>query len=944
MAIDAGAGSPSNTAPSVAVSTAATTHTQHAHADQTTPGATQQIIAAGSSSVASQSKQRPQQEPPNPQNPSRKPNKKGIACRYIQQGKTCRAGNECRFLHDIGSTPAADKQKNSSKGNAGGSSKNKGRGKGKGKDKGGSAQRDDQIRKSQIEDMLKAPKWTVKRLSSGRGETALAVEMRPSDPDFPFDVSRLYFALVIPALYPATRTSDPVLEIQIANKNIPVGIKRNIEVGFAKYVRKTANAAIEAGSTEDLPSLEDYITWLDINLELMMQQKAAPTIKFASFGSSGKAAESPKDKARENASPSARTQQTTEDAAAAANDQAGSVNDRPESRISQASSSAALFTPPASRPAVGRPVRRPNAGDTGSTAEDSRRTAELRQLERRFRSSYRVVSESSGGSTTVQLDIQPTDPDIQGLDISQLTVTIDIDREYPQGSPAVAISVTPDSILGRKGKPSTWQPAEGRPARMEFVSQSFENHVATTTSMSLLHHLNWLDRQLVRLLTGPLPAPHPAQQPAKPVQSVHPRSSPDTPLAPKATSMFGADESEKPWIKTISAAEAGLPTDMASLNLSNTESDSFVGSDYSTSLSDSDDQPDAGAAHEPQDKGKANAASGFSRPARRGTEIRLGRITLKNVSLAHCHSLNLNVRCTRCKNSVELKGIVPTLQEDKDQQMWRACDSCTTILGVRFRPDWLFAGCTSLGFLDCSGCTPIDLLPSKFTLSCEACIMKDDEYGDGNGVDEPHRPLASTTATVGLNALSTASCKVCYTSLGIEMFEPQFVRLQGGLSLGGTASAANMISREVARTRSHRVNRREELARLGVIPGQPLPNHGACKHFSRSRRWLRFPCCGKAYPCVVCHDEKEDHDYEYAQVMICGNCAKEQRIAKAEHTGLCASCGFQVIKKIDGNNAFWQGGTGVRDRNRMNRKDSKKYQGLGKTVAHKNVATPKKKD
>ena len=39
---------------------------------------------------------------------------------------------------------------------------------------------------------------------------------------------------------------------------------------------------------------------------------------------------------------------------------------------------------------------------------------------------------------------------------------------------------------------------------------------------------------------------------------------------------------------------------------------------------------------------------------------------------------------------------------------------------------------------------------------------------------------------------------------------------------------------------------------------------------------LRFPCCGRAYPCDVCHDEDQDHPMELATRMICGYCAKEQ--------------------------------------------------------------------
>ena len=32
----------------------------------------------------------------------------------------------------------------------------------------------------------------------------------------------------------------------------------------------------------------------------------------------------------------------------------------------------------------------------------------------------------------------------------------------------------------------------------------------------------------------------------------------------------------------------------------------------------------------------------------------------------------------------------------------------------------------------------------------------------------------------------------------------------------------------------------------------------------------RFPCCGKAFPCDVCHDSTEDHPMERANRMICG--------------------------------------------------------------------------
>ncbi|KAJ2634820.1 hypothetical protein GGF40_003973 [Coemansia sp. RSA 1286] len=779
-------------------------------------------------------------------------------CRFFQKGRVCRAGDNCRFLHiaepssGAGDTPSTkdgvsderprgnrSQNKESHGGGRGQQSakedgKRDTRGKGKAKgNKGKGSQKNDSIRRSQIDDLQRVTKWTVKRLSSQRGETAFAIEMRPSDPDFPFDVSRLYMAFVVPAQYPAIRTSDPIIEIQIANKNIPLGIKRNIESGFSKHVRKTVNEAIDAGTPENVPSFEEYIDWLDTNLELMMQQKAAPTIKFSNFGAS-------------KANKPTATPDIAEISKSRDNESADAEDPRPESRISQASSAAAAVTPPASRPAVQRPVPKSVVNASADT-ENPRRTAELRQLERRFRNSYKTLSDSSTGDTVVSLNIAPTDPDMQALDFCQFSATLKVGRQYPEELPySLVISINSDQILGRKGKPSSWQPAEG--------------HI----------------------------------------------------------------EDQKPWVKTISLEEAGIAQGLAQVKIDSVNSNV---------ASDSNDE-NVVSAGEDDNLEEEEAVDTFSKPIRRGIEIRLGKIQLTNITIAHCHSLNLNVRCARCKSMVEIKGITPTLRVGKDNQMWKACDTCASILGVRFRPDWIFAGCSAVGFLDCSGCAPMDLLPSKFTLFCEPCAMSDDVVEETNSV--------STVASVGVGTCVNTNCKTCYSRLGIELQEPHFVQLQSGPSLGGTANAASMISREVERTRKNKVNKREELARLGVVPGQPLPNHGACKHFSRSKRWLRFPCCGKAYPCVTCHDDKEDHDYEYAQIMICGHCAKEQRISKAEQTGLCIGCGFQVLKKVDGNHAFWQGGTGVRDRLRMSRKDSKKFQGLGKTVAQKKVATPKK--
>jgi hypothetical protein len=60
--------------------------------------------------------------------------------------------------------------------------------------------------------------------------------------------------------------------------------------------------------------------------------------------------------------------------------------------------------------------------------------------------------------------------------------------------------------------------------------------------------------------------------------------------------------------------------------------------------------------------------------------------------------------------------------------------------------------------------------------------------------------------------------------------------------------------------------------------GSALPDKGACKHYKKSYRWFRFPCCKSVYPCDICHDQENSHPSQLANNMICGFCSKEQSV------------------------------------------------------------------
>jgi uncharacterized CHY-type Zn-finger protein len=91
---------------------------------------------------------------------------------------------------------------------------------------------------------------------------------------------------------------------------------------------------------------------------------------------------------------------------------------------------------------------------------------------------------------------------------------------------------------------------------------------------------------------------------------------------------------------------------------------------------------------------------------------------------------------------------------------------------------------------------------------------------------------------------------------------------------------------------SPKLRPKEVTARLFKL-GVPLPSYGTCKHFKKSFRWIKYPCCQDWYPCNECHDARvTDHECTPNSVtkMMCGYCSKDQDIAQ-----FCISCDKPTI-------------------------------------------------
>lgn len=273
-------------------------------------------------------------------------------------------------------------------------------------------------------------------------------------------------------------------------------------------------------------------------------------------------------------------------------------------------------------------------------------------------------------------------------------------------------------------------------------------------------------------------------------------------------------------------------------------------------------------------------------------QLSLQQTRLKGIGLLLLTQMGLALKCDRCKVATPL----PDLRPNVDRIY--ACRKCTAKGTVRFMMDTIHEGSRVAGYLRCKGGTPLELLPSTFQVTCATCCPPDEN------------PSASTTkiTAVQVGELVSLDCRHCHREMSLEIGKADWVAMPGLAPASG---------------------KRIPSQKLPSAIGEPLPNLGACKHYKKSLRWFRFPCCGKAYPCDECHDEDNaDHRSEWATRMICGACSREMPIGTKE----CA-CG--AAPGSTRRSTHWEGGKGMRDQTQMSRKDAKKYRNLTKPVPAK---------
>ncbi|RCN49295.1 hypothetical protein ANCCAN_04545 [Ancylostoma caninum] len=275
------------------------------------------------------------------------------------------------------------------------------------------------------------------------------------------------------------------------------------------------------------------------------------------------------------------------------------------------------------------------------------------------------------------------------------------------------------------------------------------------------------------------------------------------------------------------------------------------------------------------------------------------RDTSRNIASISSICLHICSKCVRCGQEHD----VPIPVDDQTVG-WR-CKRCQIAQSLRLRPELVHENSSVMALLDARGCRPLDciLQQSQLKFVCLACGKEDE------------------VQKLNFGSTHKSWCRECHT---LCEFTVTAVRFRGDLS---------KIPAEDLVTASKIPKAKKEVTKpLGAIfEGQPLPELGTCKHYKKSYRWFRFPCCGRAFPCDICHEESVggEHEMKFANRMICGHCSKEQSYTAGKP---CVSCNSSVTRS---RSQFWEGGKGCRDQTMMSRNDAHKFTHRNKTIAKK---------
>ncbi|EGD73905.1 hypothetical protein PTSG_05601 [Salpingoeca rosetta] len=294
-------------------------------------------------------------------------------------------------------------------------------------------------------------------------------------------------------------------------------------------------------------------------------------------------------------------------------------------------------------------------------------------------------------------------------------------------------------------------------------------------------------------------------------------------------------------------------------------------------------------------------------PQKRGFEIDMTTKLWWNIATLQANTLNLRMLCNRCATPFDasLSGVY-----ESECSLAKRCSKCKAVQRARFRPQIVHEGNKCLGYVDTEECQVQDVPSVLFNGVCMGCSS--------------HVEF-KTPAVRARRCEST--CFRCHQKLAVEIdvITTTFFTADGAKQRP-PAPGSQMLEKGGPK-------RRNIIKSSHVISaGQPLPSQGACQHFRKSYKWFRFPCCGLAFPCPVCHEQSGCEgaiDGKHASRVICGKCSQEQSVDNKQ----CSNCSTKLTQKnVAGH---WAGGSGTRDTSKLSNKERKKNQGVSRSGVKK---------
>ncbi|XP_040269546.1 uncharacterized protein LOC120985594 [Bufo bufo] len=498
------------------------------------------------------------------------------------------------------------------------------------------------------------------------------------------------------------------------------------------------------------------------------------------------------------------------------------------------------------------------------------RETEISQLLKRFPKDKLIVQEREDGKVTYyRVTVEPTDPDWP-FDLKEIEILLEFPEDYPLQ--VFTIQIPEDQDL-----PSVMGRHVCDASKAWLDAKHATNQLVGKVELLFRPFLLWLDRNLERLYT----------EGARLLKRDIDAENAGLEFVPyqQLQAAVAVKSSKDENVEDTGPHETNLQED-----LEDDDSDSWISCD------EDDDDLEPGTGGDTID-GMRNVEGGAAVGPRKGTEIRfLGLKLGAGVGTLTPLHIVVSLQCGRC-------NVTADLSMTGKQPCSAQCEKCNSRISGTFLPSILHQYSTLLGYVDIQGATARDLvlLECTFMINCLNCSH-----------EEPIKSL-SYGITKELN------CVQCHSKLSIFSEATRFQKIQRYLGKD-SGSKDGFIRKKTMRDPS-------------IQPGKPLPDRGTCRHYRKSYRWLRFPCCGKAYPCDSCHDEAETHEMDLASRMLCGYCAKEQPYSNGK---ACISCGNMMTRNIHA--IHWEGGKGCRNKIKMSRKDKQKYNSSSKTVSRKSVS------